>query len=238
MCGCGESAFRVQLLSSGISVTVEWDLCWSLSTYLTTCNQAPHGVNSTSECIHTHAQSQSIHVHNVPMPKRNTKKCKWYTASSYRYMAFLGPSVTMKLFGVVPKVALARFFWATPSWVISCLQGPMWLSETLCLPVKLCTFSPRVPQIPSGPANYSPNLLIMWQVLWLELGSEVCVSRAGPLTSTATLGTHPSAGGLSRQGGAPVEIADRQAGLLMGTQCWWAQQHFQTKNVMELHYRP
>ncbi len=122
------------------------------------------------------------------------RKCKWYTASSYRCMAFLGPSVTMKLFGVVPKVALARFFWATPSRVISCLQGPMWLSETLCLPVKLCTFSPRVPQIPSGPANYSPNQLIMWQALWLELGSEVCVSRAGPLTSTVTLGTHPSAG--------------------------------------------
>lgn len=122
------------------------------------------------------------------MSKQNTKR-KWYTSYSYRYMAFLGPSVTIKPFSVVPKVALAL-----SSRVISCLQGPMWLTETLCLPVKLCTFSPRVPQIPSGPANYSPNLLIMWQVLWLELGSEVCVSRAGPLTSTVTLGTHPSAG--------------------------------------------
>lgn len=147
--------------------------------------------SQTSQRICTHAQEQSIHVNNVhcsAMSKQNTKR-KWYTAYSYRYMAFLGPSVTIKPFSVVPKVALTL-----SSRVISCLQGPMWLSETLCLPVKLCTFSPRVPQIPSGPANYSPNLLIMWQALWLELGSEVCVSRAGPLTSTVTLGTHPSAG--------------------------------------------
>lgn len=136
---------------------------------------------------------------------------KDYTSFNYRYMAFLGPSVTLKLFSAVSKVVLALSFWATPSRVISCLQDPMWLSETLCLPVKLCTFSPRVPQIPSGPANYSPNLLIMWQVLWLELGSEVCVSRAGLLTSTVTPGTHPSAGAwVDREGPLwKVRLPDR-----------------------------
>lgn len=41
--GVCESAFRVQLLSSGISVTVEWDLCWSLSTLSNNmCNRAQH----------------------------------------------------------------------------------------------------------------------------------------------------------------------------------------------------
>lgn len=155
------------------------------------CNRAQHCVKSN---INAFVQMYRNNLYMCTMRTAlrclsKKTKCKWYTTYIYRYMAFLGPCVTIKPFSVVPKVALAL-----SSRVISCLQGPMWISETLCLPVKLCTFSPRVPQIPSGPANYSPNLLIMWQALWLELGSEVCVSRAGPLTSTVTLGTHPSAG--------------------------------------------